>query len=177
VTWFGLGVITLLPSSLGTVLRPARVPPRRVALNLALAVVSLLVLAGTAIAVGSKPGSWFQRTYDQRAVSVVEAAVARQPSLRIYSGIRYSDWLLWQDPALAGHLAYDTRLELLTDQQILSIARLGELPSPGHPDILKRYGLLVLDPTESTTPILLARPGTRVILRGKRVVIATQAGG
>jgi hypothetical protein len=177
VTWFGLGVITLLPGLIGTVLRPARAPDRRAKLNLSLAGISLLILVVATIAVALRPTSWFERQYDQRAVRTVATALERQPNIRIFADVRYSDWLLWHDPAFAGHLAYDTRFELLTDSQILALANLTSPPGPHQRSILAGDRLLVLDPTNRpTTQILLNRPGTHVILRGKRVVVASATG-
>jgi hypothetical protein len=167
----------LVPASLGTVLRPGRAPERRATLNLSIAGASLLVLAGTTLAIALRPGSWFEREYDGRAVHTVAEAVAHDPGIKIFADIRYSDWLLWHDPGLAGHLAYDTRLELLTNHQILALAGLTQLPEPHQRSILAGYKLLVLDPTDQPkTRILLAHPGTRVIMRGKRVIVATASG-
>jgi hypothetical protein len=177
VTWFGLGVVMLLPGVVGTVLRPARIPDRRPRLNLALAGMSLLVLAGATISVALKPASWFERAYDQRAVNTVAAVLAQHPSARVFADVRYSDWLLWHDPGLAGHIAYDARFELLTNRQILALANLTGARRPHQGDILAGDGLLVLDPTDQpNTQILLSRPGTSVIQRGKRVVVATTSG-
>jgi hypothetical protein len=177
VTWFGLGALMLLPRSIGTVLRPAPLPPRRTQINLALAGLSIVILIGGTIATAVKPALWFERKYDQQTVAKVAAVLAGQPGVHIFADIRYSDWLLWHDPALAGHIAYDTRLELLTNGQILKLADLTQLPRPHQRDILAGDHLLVLDSTnQPATQILLARPGTHVILRGKQVVVATTTG-
>jgi hypothetical protein len=177
VTWFGLAALMLLPRLIGTVVRSGPVPPRRVRINLLLAGLSVLIIVAWTIATALKPASWFERSYDQRAVTTVAAALARNPSIKIFADIRYSDWLLWHDQALAGHLAYDTRLELLTDRQIRELGDLTQLPQAHERSILAGDRLLVLNPvSQPTTQILLARPGTHVILRGKRVVVATGSG-
>jgi hypothetical protein len=177
VTWFGLGALMLVPSLISTVRGPTRLPARRPRLNLALAGLAVLILVGATIATAVKPASWFERKYDQRAAAAVASVVAREPTIRIFADLRYSDWLLWHDPALAGHIAYDTRLELLSNHKILALAGLAQRPGPHQRDILAGYRLLVLDPTDQpTTDILLARPGTDMILRGKRVVVATSLG-
>jgi hypothetical protein len=177
VTWFGLAALMLLPGAISGTLRPLRAPDRRPTINVLLATTALVILVGAMIAVAVKPASWFERQYDQRAVKTVSAALARDPGIRIFADVRYSDWLLWHDPALAGHLAYDTRFELLTSKQILALADLTQLPAPHQRDILTGYGLLVLDPlNQPATKILLGRPSVHVILNGKRVVIATSSG-
>jgi hypothetical protein len=177
VTWFGLAALMLLPGTIGTALRPARIPDRHRRLNIMLGGLSLLVLFGAALGIAVKPASWFERKYDRRVATEVAAVVASQPNTRVFSDIRYSDWLLWHDPQLAGHLAYDTRLELLTDLQINELANPTQPPGPHQPTVVAGYGLLVLDPADQpNTRILLDRPGTRVILRGKGVVVATASG-
>jgi hypothetical protein len=177
VTWFGLGAVILMPGLIGTVVRQARIPERRARLNLVLAGLSLLILGGATIAVAASPASWFERGYDQRAVKTVAAELARDPNIRIFADDRYSDWLLWHDRALAGHLAYDIRFELLNDRQILALASLTGLPAPHQRGILAGDRLLVLDPTsQPTTQILLGRPGTHTLLNGTRVVVATTSG-
>jgi hypothetical protein len=177
VVWFGLACMILLPRTIGTVRKTGRARMRHTQIDLALAGLSAAIIAGMVIATAVKPASWFERKYDQRTVAAVAAVAARDPSIRIFSDIRFSDWLLWHDPALAGHIAYDTRLELLTNNQIVRLANLTQLPKPGQRDILAGYRLLVLDTTDQpTTKILLARPGTHVIMRGKRVVVATTLG-
>jgi hypothetical protein len=176
-TWFALGALMLLPGVVGTLRQPAKSPDRRRRVNLALASLSLIILVGAALAVAVQPASWFERQYDQKAATAVAAAVARQPSTRIFADLRYSDWLLWKNPRLANHLAYDARLELLTDAQILALAHLSEVRQPHQLDVTAGYQLLVLDPMDQpNTQILLARPGTHVILRRKRVVVATSSG-
>jgi hypothetical protein len=177
-TWFALAVLMLLPSVVSGVLRPAKTPERRRGVNLILAGLSSLILVSATIAVALQPASWFEREYDQRVVKTVAAEVARPPGTRVFADLRYSDWLLWKNPALANHLAYDARLELLTNAQILALAHLSEVRQPHQLDVTAGYGLLVLDPNDQpNTRILLARPATRVILRGKRVVVATSSGG
>ena len=121
-----------------------------------------------------KPAAWFQRGYDRRALTVVGVAVRQHPGTRIFSDVRFGDWLLWEDPQLAGRVAYDTRFELLSGRQLQALATVTANPAPGQHDTLAPYGLLVLDSTK--TPVrrlVLARPGTRVTLDGRGVVVAT----
>lgn len=176
ITWFGLAAAMLLPACIRTVV-PERAPaPRRTNLNLALALTSLALLAGALIAVAARPESWFERTYDKRALRTVETLVKQQPSTRIFADVRYSDWLLWHDPALAGKLAYDTRFELLSARQLLAIAQLGAILAPHQLNILAGYRVLVLDPSSSYTKLVLLRPATHVVMRNSEVVVALTPG-
>lgn len=177
ITWFGLAVVILLPTTVSRIRPPQEPSIRRPRVNLTLAVASLVLVA---LAVGTtmaRPTSWFQRTYPDRAVAVVARIVAAHPRTKIFADIRFADWLVWEDPGLAGHIAYDTSLENLTAGQLQALSSLTTAPGPGAPNTLGPYALLMLNPTggdRASNRILLARRGTRVILRSKRVVIATK---
>jgi hypothetical protein len=174
ITWFGLAVVILLPNVIGRVLPSRGVPRRRPALNLSLAGLSLAVVAGAVIAVAVKPSSWFERRYDQRTLAVVAASLKQHPDVRIYADVRFGDWLLWHNPALAGHIAYDIRFELLTDRQLRAIAGVTQISGAHQPDLLAPYGLLVLDSKhKAATQRLLDGRGAHLRLRGKGVVVAT----
>jgi hypothetical protein len=170
ITWFGLAVLVLLPRAVSTLLPAGTPPTRRPTLNLSLAALSLVILVGSVVAVSAEPESWFERSYDHRAVRAIAALVDRRPGTLIYAGDRFGDWLLWQDPRLAGRIAYDIRFELLTSRRLQEIADITQIRGPHDRDILAPYGVLVLD---STAKLELARPGTHVIMRGKGVVVAT----
>jgi hypothetical protein len=176
ITWFGLAAIVLLPSMLSTIAPPRTAAPRRRRLNLTLVGASAAFLFVSLIAVATKPSSWFESGYDARALSRVAVLAHRQPGVRIYADGHFADWLLWHDPSLAGHLAYDSRLELLTAAQMWGLAALGEIRAPGARDPLAGYGLLVLETTDGASRLLLDQPGTQAILRGHGVTVAARSG-
>jgi hypothetical protein len=174
ITWFGLAVVALLPSSLSTVLTAKSDQSRRPAINLSLATLSLAVLIGLLMTVAAKPASWFERGYDQRAVGAVAAVLRQHPQARVYADSRYSDWLLWHDPTLAGHVAYDIRFELLTSRQMHAIADIRQVGASHQRDIVAPYGLLVVNSgARPSKQPPLGRPDAHVILDGKGVVVAT----
>ncbi len=174
ITWFGLGVMILLPGALTTLFPSKRTVIRRTSLNLGLAGLSLIVLLGATIAVAVKPASWFERMYSTPALHKVEQVAQQQPGARIYADNRFADWLFWKDPKLAGRIAYDIRFELLTTSQLAQIVDVTEIPRPGEANLVNGYRVLVLDPSNGdTTKRLLGRSGTDVLLRSKRVDVAT----
>ncbi len=177
ITWFGLAVVILLPSTI-SILRPSAAPrPRHTRVNLTLALGSLALAALAAVATLGRPTAWFQSTYPRSAVAIAQRLVTADPSTKIFADIRFGDWLVWEDPALAGHIAYDTSLENLTGSQLQALTSLTATPGPGVPNTLGPYRVLMLDPTASNRASnrqLLARPGVHVLLRSKRVVIATK---
>ncbi len=176
VTWFALAVIMLLPSLLGTSVAPRPPAPRRRRLNLALVGASAMFLLASLISIATKPSAWFERGYDARALAHVAAVVQGQPGVRIYADEHFADWLLWQDPSLAGHIAYDSRLELFTSTQLREVADVTEIRAPGARNPLAGYGLLVLETPDRVSELLLDQPGTHVILRARGVTVATRAG-
>ena len=175
VTWFALAVIMLLPSTLSATVAHRPPAARRRRLNLAIVGTSAIVLLVSLITVSTKPSSWFEQGYDAHALSQVAAVVHRQPGVRIYADGRFADWLLWHDPSLARHVAYDSRLELLTPTQLRGLADVTEIRAPGARDLLAGYGLLMLETPDRTSKLLLDQPGTHVILRGHGVALATHS--
>ncbi len=175
ITWFGLATMMLLPATISTIVRPKPQAQRRVKLNLAIALSAIALALVATISTFARPASWFESTYPKRAVELVAGIVARDPGAKIFADVHYADWLVWHDPKLAGHIAYDTSFELLTQQQLASIAALGNALAPGAKDPLARYSVLVLNPSgKATNRVLLARTHATVVLRSKRVIIATK---
>ena len=176
ITWFGLAVMMLLPATITGLARRKPPAPRRTRLNVAIAWTSVTLVLVAIVVTAARPASWFERTYPTRAVSVVEGVMARAPATKVFADVRFADWLVWHDPKLAGHIAYDTSFELLTDNQLSSLAHIGVALLPGSHDILAPYSLLVLNPADrGTNRIVLAQTHAHVILRTKRVLIATKA--
>lgn len=177
ITWFGLAVMVLLPATI-TQLRPdAPSGLRRARINVALAVAAVGLAAIATVAVLARPTRWFGSSYPQRAVTAVERIVAARPRTKIFADVRFADWLVWEDPALAGHIAYDTSLENLTDAQLQALTSLTTERGPGARDTLAPYSVLMLYPNASnrgTNRILLARSGVKLVLRSKKVIIATK---
>jgi hypothetical protein len=175
VTWAGLAFVVLIPVLL-TALKMPRPARRRTRVNLALVALMTLVLLSTFVAVATKPRSWFEQGYDQRAAAVVSDAMRRDPSLRVYAGDRFGDWLLWHDPSLAGRIAYDSRLELLTHRQLRQLVDLSNRIGTNFAALIDGYQLRVLDPKRlpKLTHAILSLLGTHIVYRGHDVVIASR---
>ncbi len=178
ITWFGLALVILVPTTLTGLLRNKPAAPRRHRLNLTLAGASIALTLVMVIATLGRPASWFESTYPTRAVSVVRTLLKRDPNAKIFADVRFADWLVWHDPALAGHIAYDTSFENLTIQQLQTLNSLGAALLPGQRDPLAPYSVLVLYPkNKSVNKLLIARTHAHVVLRTKRVLIATKNAG
>jgi hypothetical protein len=171
VTWFGLAAAMLLPAVIRNVIADRAPAPRRRTLNLAIVATALLVVTTSLAAVLARPASWFERGYDMRTASAVAAVVHQQPTAHVFADIRFADWLLWQNSALAGKVAYDARFELLSRRQILSLADLSPTAR-----LIGSYRVLVLDPANGFTKAVLASPHVRVVSRTARGIVALNTG-
>jgi hypothetical protein len=115
---------------------------------------------------------WFESSYNQRTPDAVRTLTERQPAARIFADVRYSDWLLWRDQSLAGRIAFDARLELLSQPLVVAIADLGPMVALGQLDVLKGYRVFVLARSSPYTRALIRRSGTRVVSRNSDAVVA-----
>ena len=174
VTWFALAALVLLPATITSTLPPRRSATRNPRANLSLAAVACITLLSVIVSVGTKPASWFGRPYDTRALRTVVAQLRDRPSLHIYATSRFGDWLLWNEPSLEGHVAFDARFELLTQSQMSLLGHITEPAVPGQPDLLRAYGLIVLDRGDQA---LVQRSNARVITSGHGVEVASVGRG
>lgn len=175
ITWFGLAVVILLPATITTLRSPKPAAPRRERVNLTLSVAAIALTVVMVAGTLAHPSSWFESTYPTRAVTTVRQFMTRQPAAKIFADVRFADWLVWHDPTLAGHIAYDASFENLSQKQLQAINDLAAALLPGQRDPLAQYSMLVLDPkNKSTNRILLWRTHAHVVMRTKRVLIATK---
>jgi hypothetical protein len=123
IAWFGFAAIVLLPRALEDVWPSPRStrPPLVVVLAGVGALAAAVVLAAV---VAVRPLSWLDRDWPPAAGNAVAHAAAADPSLRVVSSLRYADWLLFAEPQLAGRLAFDARLELLTEAQVKQVVKI-----------------------------------------------------
>jgi hypothetical protein len=137
--WLGLTSLALLPTLVDSVRRPA-VEPRRLNRLLAISIAFGIVVAVAGIAV--KPSTWFTAGFPARAAAAAATSAGAHGS--VYASSGYADWLLWRQPQLAGRVAYDARFELLSHEQLVTIAG-AQAASGNWRATLGRYGTFVLD--------------------------------
>ncbi len=123
IAWFGFAALVLLPPALEEAWpdRSAARTPRLGVLAGAAALTAAVVFAGI---VAARPLSWVRSDWPPAARAAVAQETAADPSLRIVSSLRYSDWLLFSQPQLVGRVAFDARLELLSHAQVTRVVRL-----------------------------------------------------
>jgi hypothetical protein len=118
VVWFAAAAVVVAPAALdglwSSALPAGRAPRPVVVVARATALAAVLAAAATpAFGAGR-----VERLWDDRA-----AAAAARPGGTVFTSDRYSDWLLWRNPALAGRVLFDARFELLTTRQLERLAR------------------------------------------------------
>lgn len=126
--WFELAAAVTLPRLLDAArrTRPATPGVRRVNVVVgSLAVTGALLIVATELA---RPAAWLQRDLPPSAAASI--AKAAGPSGIVLSDDVHSDWLLWQQPSLAGRVAYDVRFELFDKQELLTLKGLQDASVP-----------------------------------------------
>jgi hypothetical protein len=123
------------------------------------------VLAATVSAIALPATTILNTAQSPRLVATVEHAVAADPSLKMIVDDRYSDYLLWKDPRLAGHIANDVRFELLSAAQLNRVEDVFGAIGPGYVRDARGYRLLVLDRDVDSggAEAFAAEPGSRVL--------------
>jgi hypothetical protein len=175
IVWFALVAAAVLPPALDAFWAP-KASPRRRNVNLALALAGAGALVVSAGAIASHGRRWFERDYSSGAARAVAAAVAAHPGLTVFASESDADWLLFQQPRLAGRVAFDVRYELLTDRELRSLAAFFDQSGPRWQRAAAGYGLLVIDPAEGPavgslgggTRVLHSDPNAIVVLRPPR---------
>lgn len=174
ITWLGLAVVVLLPSTLSTIRGGRPAPLRRARVNLLLALTMIALTGLTTLVTLNQPTGWFTSTYPAKALPTLDRLIADDPKVKVFADVRYADWLIWRQPALfSGRVAYDTSLELLTTRQLQAIAALGAKHDPSWRTALAPYRIWVLNPANKAgNHVLLAQADVRVVLRSRSVLIA-----
>ena len=158
IVWFGLACVILLPPLLDRALPRLRLPAQR-----AFAVAGLAAAAAVAVFSVARPASSFTRDWPSGAAR----AVAEHPGVRVFADDRTADWLLWENPSLAGRVAYDVRFELFDDRQFEALLAFRNRSGDDWRRVASGYRVVTLDPRaeRSLERALLAEPGARLVYR------------
>lgn len=123
--WFALAMTMLLPPLLPA---PAPRSPTLVGRWVGWACVG--ALAAVVAGLGLKPQGWYEQRWPGRAGQELAAAARRDVDATVFVHGREADWLLWRHPSLAGRIAYDARLELLSPDEIRTVVRFDRRSGP-----------------------------------------------
>jgi hypothetical protein len=173
MVWFSFFALIVLPLPLGRRLGEVRGKESKVVKTaLAAAAIAAVSVAGAAAA--SRPDSWLTSSvYPTAAADAVGTAAATDPTARIYSDVRFADWLLWTRPELAGRIAYDARFELLSSKEREQLYRLQNRLTPQWKAAVANHRLVVLPRRQgaATAQALITEDGVRRIYRDRSVVV------
>jgi hypothetical protein len=169
--WIGLVALAVLPPLVDRLRGPVQDPPR---MNRILAITILATAVIAVVAVAAKPTSWFTSKFPPAAAQAASAAAG--PEGRVFATSPYADWLLWSRPVLAGRVAFDARFELLSDEQLESVARV-QARSGDWLKTLSGYRVFVLSNSDrSLARSLIHRLPARVVFSSPRVVVLRRGG-
>ena len=164
VVWFALAIAAILPQLLDSAWRPSDAPRRRT-INLALVGGALFFAIGTTGWAAVHANARIGHSYSSRLAAAVSAAAKADPHAQIFADEQYADWLLYEDPALAGRIAYDIRYELLPGNELDSIVAFRFERGPAWQSVALPFGLLVLSPGGDPGAVkwFERRPKTQVV--------------
>jgi hypothetical protein len=170
IVWFALAAAVLLPQILdqfvpGFGRRTAGRADAWFAYVCAVAVAALVVLFGWTF------NGRLHSLWPSTVPNEVERLVRQNPGTNVYASERLADWLLWQEPALRGRVAYDARVELLTRSEVDRFVEfqsgLTVRDSPAD-----RYGIVVLEPSDGAAVFTLVKTGRfRIVSQDDRAVV------
>jgi hypothetical protein len=118
IVWFGLCALIVLPRLVDGIRSGA---PELGRLNRLLAVAVIVAVVGATAVVAGKGRSWLLADYPTAAAGAVAGSAGQTGT--VLSTTDFADWLLWRQPGLSGRIAYDTRFELLTSNELARAAR------------------------------------------------------
>jgi hypothetical protein len=143
IVWFGLAALVLLPVLLDET-RISTATGALPAVRRALSLTALAGLAVTLVIVAAKPAGWYDHLWPNDARAAVSTAT-REPGTRVFASDKYADWLLWQNPKLAGRVAFDIRFELNSRAQIKRLSDYFGRVGPTWQAAARGYQVIVLD--------------------------------
>jgi hypothetical protein len=175
LAWFGIAALVILPKVLSELMSDDARRSRRVA-NLAVAGTTLAIAAASLAPSLMRLDSSVETSFSSEAADVVAEAASVDSSLHIFADVRYGDWLLWQHPELRGRILYDSRFELLSATELVSIFLWANQATDRWRSVLGGSRVLVLDVTssESNEAALLEEPGARRLYRDAYVSVITR---
>jgi hypothetical protein len=176
--WFALAAGVSVPLLLDRVWKPHRRTGAVSRLNVGLAVAALSIVAVAAVLFGSARSQLEQGwpAADARAV----AGIARAHPSALVFPTQQADWLLWEEPSLAGRLAFDVRFELLSPTRLAQVFSYRFQAGPSWRAAVHGYRILVFGPgkaDDELRAVFMREPGARLAYSGRllSVVVRTAA--
>jgi hypothetical protein len=177
VVWFALAAAAVLPAALDEVW-PAGASHGRRALNLILAGAGAAFAVVLIAVVLERDHATLGGTLPPAAARAAAVAAHADPRAMVFANESYADWLVLEQPSLAGRIAFDLRYELLRAGQLERIVAFRHERGPGWQDVVQPYRLLVLGTSDDAGAlrVLEKRPGAKVLWKNPEITVLHQAG-
>jgi len=135
VIWFELAVAVTFPRLLDAVWKSRATPTLGVRrINLLVGIAATIATLAVLAAQLARPPAWLERDRPPAAAAAIAAAAGSQGI--VLADDTNADWLLWQQPSLAGRVAYDVRFELFNRRELTQISLLEQ----AAPSVWRRCG-------------------------------------
>ena len=103
-------------------------------------------------------------------------SLVEHPGARVWATEQWADWLLWEDPQLEGRIAFDARVELLTEAQVKRMTVFSATSLLAR-QVLRRYAIVVASKgNEPDAYRALRREGPVVYDDGNVLVVSSLKG-
>jgi hypothetical protein len=153
--WFALAATMILP-----LLLPGPAPRPATPLGRWVGWASVGALATILVVLAVRPEGWYEQRWPDRAGRALAAAARQDADATVFVHGREADWLLWRHPSLAGRIAYDARLELLSADEIRTVVRFDRGSGRGWQAAADGYPLVWINAR--------LRPELAATMRGQR---------
>jgi hypothetical protein len=173
--WLCLFAVALYPLGLDRIRTVRRTAAeRRINRLVGLAGVGVAIL-GAAVAL-SHPQSWFARSFPSGAARTVARLADTHPQARVWATAQWADWLVWEDPRLEGRMAFDARVELLSEAQVKRMT-VFSATALLVPQVRRRYEIIVVSKGNDPDAYrVLRRQGPVAYDDGKVLVVSSLKG-
>jgi hypothetical protein len=148
ITWFALAAAIFLPLLLDGLFSERGRSRDWSILRRPAAVAALAAVAVSLVVAAARPASWWITGWPTGGAAHVAALVAERPGAKVFADDRYADWLVWEQPQLAGRIAYDVRFELFTRQQLDELVAFRSRTGDNWLRAIAGYDVLVVDHPE-----------------------------
>jgi hypothetical protein len=173
--WLCLFAVALYPKALDRIRTPRRTTTER-KLNVVVGLAGIAVALLGAVVGLSRPQSGFARSFPPGAARAVARVADAHPNARVWATEQWADWLMWTNPQLEGRMAFDARVELLSEAQVKRMT-VFSATALLVPQIRRRYPILVVSKgNEPDAYRVLRREGPVLYDDGNVLVVSTLKG-
>jgi hypothetical protein len=168
--WFELALAVTLPRLLDAAW-PSRIrlTPGVRRVNVVLGSVAVTAVVGLFAYQAARGPAWLDKSHPSDAAAAAVAAAAGRDGV-VLSDDLHADWLLWQEPSLAGRVAYDVRFELFDAHELKQLDRLERASHPAW----SRCGTIASVVTFPTRHISRLVRAENVLVPGSRTIVDTK---